>query len=84
MDRVGTGLRRHFEDLRDVEVRIGRGPPAEGVRFVGHRHMQPIQVRLGVDGDAGQIRIATGTGDADRDLAAVSDEDFAHGTPPLG
>ena len=84
VDRVGPGLRRHLEDLRDVQIRIGGGLPTEGVRLVRHRHMQPVHVRLGVDGDAGQIRIAAGTGDADRDLAAVGDEDFAHGTPPLG
>jgi hypothetical protein len=83
VDRVGPGLRRRLEELRDVQIGVGGGPPAEPVCLVRHHDVQPIDVGFRVDGNTGQIRIATGAGDSDRDLAAVSDEDFAHGTPPL-
>ncbi len=84
VDRVGSGLRRHLEDFFDAQIGVRRGLPAESVGLVRHRDVQPIDVGLRVDGNADQIRIAAGTDDANRDLTAVSDEDLAHGTPPLG
>jgi hypothetical protein len=41
--------------------------------------VQPVDVLFGVDGNAGQTGITAGPDDADRDLAAIRDEDLPHG-----
>jgi hypothetical protein len=57
MHRVGPGLRRRFEDLADVQVGFRRALAAQRVPFIRHRRVQGVQVRVGMDGRAGQARV---------------------------
>jgi hypothetical protein len=77
---VGAALGGDLDDLFDVEVRLGRGGPVQRIRLVGEPGVQPVDVLLGVDGDAGQPGIPASPDDADRDFAAIRDEDLPHGT----
>jgi hypothetical protein len=77
--RIRAGGQPDLDELVDVQVRFRPGHPGQRVRLVGHRDVQRVQVRFGVYGHAGQAGVAAGPHDTDRDLAAVRDEDLAHG-----
>ena len=62
----------------------GPGPMQE--RLVGIRDEARVAVGLAVDGDRGDAELPQRAHDADRDLAAVGDQDLVehrHGVPPL-
>src|SRR5439155_1722209 len=70
---------RDLDELVDREIALGgRGWP-DGVRLVGETYVERIAVRIAVHRHGGHPEIAAGTDDADRDLAAVRDEDLAEG-----
>ena len=77
--RVRAGVGRRLEDLADVQVAVRGALAAQRVGLVGHRGVQRVQVRLAVDGDAGQPGVPAGPDDPDGDLAAVGDQYLAHG-----
>jgi hypothetical protein len=54
VDGVDAGLRRHLEDLVDVEVALGGGGRAEQVGLVGEADVRRVAVDLAVDRDAGR------------------------------
>ena len=56
------------------ESRAGGGPDADVV--VGEAHVQRLAVGLGVHGDRLDAELAAGADDAQRDLAAIGDQDF--------
>ena len=74
MNRIRPRLARGVDDGRDLQVafaRLGR-PDAHGpVR--GH-DVRRVGVGVGIDGDGLDTQLAAGADDADRDLAAVGDE----------
>ena len=74
---VGARAPRDVDQLVDGEVGLGRGRPAQRERLVGEPHERGVAVGVGVRGDAGQPRVATGADDADGDLTTVRDEDLA-------
>ena len=78
MHRVRAGLGRHLDDLPDVQVGLLAGHTAQRIGFVGHPHMQRVQVGLGVDGHAGQPGVTARPDDPHGDLAAVGDQYLAH------
>ena len=55
-------------------MRGGGGADAHGL--VGEAHVERARVGLGVDGDGLDAELAAGAQDAQRDLAAVGDEDL--------
>ena len=73
---VGAGRLDRVEDRLGVEVALGRGLAAERVRLVGVAHVRGVAVELGVHGDGRDAELATRAHDADRDLAAVRDQDL--------
>ena len=79
VDCVRTGLRGGCQDLAYIQVASGRGIAAERERLVGGPDIRRVPVRVGVDRDAADSGVAAGPGDADRDLAAVGDEDLGQG-----
>ena len=82
---VGAALADRVEDRLGVEVALGRGLAAERVRLVGVAHVRGVAVELGVDGDGRDAELATRSHDADRDLAAVGDQDLReHGCVSYG
>ena len=74
---VRAGHGRDVDDLADVQVRLRRRAAVERVRLVGDLDVQGVEVLVGVDGHAGQACVPAGASHADRDLAAVRDQDFA-------
>ena len=78
MHGVRAGIRRHLEDLADVQVTVGGGQTAQCIGLIGDGDVQGIQIWLGIHGDAGQPGITAGARDPDGDLATVGDEDLAH------
>ncbi len=78
MDRVAAGCLSERDDARAVE--IGRDPcPAERMGFVRLAQMERGGVVLGIDRDAGDLKIGRGASDAHGDLAAIGDQQFAEG-----
>ena len=76
MDRLGPGLLGGLDDLLDVEVALGRDRGADQESLVGLAHVRRVAVDLRVDGDRADAHLLQRAGDADRDLAAVGDQDL--------
>ena len=76
VDRLGAGLLRRLDDLLDVEVALGRDRRADQEGLVGLAHVRGVAVDLRVDGDRADPHLLQRAGDADRDLAAVCDQDL--------
>ena len=89
--RVGTGLQRRLDDVRNVEITLSRGGGADVHRRVSHPHDVGVPVGRAVHGDDGDAELSAGPRDADRDLAPVGDQQLLdHGSflimavPPRG
>ena len=83
VDRIRAGPPRRADHLVDRQVRPHRVPAlADQVRLVGLRAVQGVAVLVREHRDRRQIELVGGAEGADRDLAAVGDEQLAeHGTP---
>jgi hypothetical protein len=76
VDGLRARLAGHVEDPLDVQVALRGGRPAEQVGLAGARDVRRVAVQLGVDGDRGDAELVERADDADRDLAAVGDQDL--------
>ena len=85
MDRLGVGDLGGRDDRRHVEVALRRRRRADADRLVGQLHVLGVAVGLGVDDDRLDAHLAAGALDAQRDLAAIGDQDLLeHGSDALG
>src|SRR5689334_20668177 len=77
MNGVGAAGSCGGQDLLDVEVALagGRGADVDGA--IGGARVHRAAIRIGEDGDGVDAELAAGAHHADRDLAAVRDEDAA-------
>src|SRR4029077_6335407 len=73
---VGARLADRVDDRVGVEVTLGRGLAAEGVRLVGVARVRGVAIEVGVDRDGGDAKLAARAHHADRDLAAVRYQDL--------
>jgi len=70
-------VRRRDDRFR---VQIGGGTPTrQRLHFVGEADVQALRVVHRVDGDGRQTHVGSRPGDADRDLAAIGDQQFSNG-----
>jgi hypothetical protein len=76
VNRLGAGLLADGKDFLNVEIALGGQGRAEQERLVGGLDVQRLAVRLRIDGDRSDAHFAQGPYDANRYLAAISDEDF--------
>jgi hypothetical protein len=76
MDRVRTGDLGGGDDPRNLEVRVACGRWSDADIVVREADVQRLTVRFGVDRDRLDTELATRTDDAQRDLAAVRDQDL--------
>ncbi len=76
VDRLGAGLLRRLDDLGDVEVALRGHRGADQERLVGLADVRGVAVDLRVDGDRADPHLLQRAGDADRDLAAVCDQNL--------
>ena len=83
MDGVGAGDRRGRQDRDLVEVALARRRRADADALVGQAHMHGVGVGGGMHRDGADAHLAAGAMDAQRDLAAVGDQDLVeHGACP--
>jgi hypothetical protein len=80
MDGVGAGTHGRVDDRVDAQVALARRAWSDGVRLVGIPDVHRQAVALGEDGNRLDIHFTARADDTHRDLAAIGDEDFLHGT----
>ena len=71
VDRVRSAAGGDAEDLGDVEVGVGRGEPVQREGLIGEFHEERIRVRVCIDSNALQSRVAGGPDDPNGDLSPV-------------
>ena len=76
MDRVGAGDLGGADDRRHVQVAVEAPRRADADVLVGEAHVQRVLVGLRVDRDRLDAELAARADDAQRDLAAVRDQDL--------
>ena len=76
MDRVGAGDFGGAEDGRHAQIAVGAPGRADADVFVGEAHVQRVLVRLRVDRDGLDAELAARANDAQRDFAAIGDQDL--------
>jgi hypothetical protein len=76
VDRVGLRDLRRADQRGHVEVALlGRRRP-DADRLVGEEHVLEVAVGLRIDGHGLDAHLAARAQDAQRDLAAIGDQDF--------
>jgi hypothetical protein len=76
VDRVGVRDLGGRDDVGDVEVAVRRGRRADADRLVGQADVHGIGIGGGMDRHRLDAHFVAGAVDAQRDLAAIGDEDF--------
>ena len=76
MDGLGAGLQGHGEDGVLVEVAVRRARAADAVGLVGEGDVQRLGIGRGVHGNGLDAHLLAGANHADRDLAAVRNENL--------
>ena len=76
MHGVGAGDLAGGEDIGDVEIAVLGGGRADAHALVGKAHMHGVGVGGGMHRHRRDAELLAGAQDAQRDLAAVGDEDF--------
>ena len=76
MHGVGAGDLAGGENVGDVEIAVFRRRRADADALVGKTHMHGVGVGGGMHGDGRNAELLAGAQDAQRDLAAIGDQDF--------
>ena len=76
MDRVGMADLGRRDDRRDVEIGFGGRRRADADRLVGEADVHRLGVGGRMDRDRLDPHFVAGAVDAERDLAAIGDEDL--------
>jgi hypothetical protein len=76
VDRLGPGDQRGGDDGGHVEIGIARGRRADAHALIGETDMHGVGIGGGMHRDRGDSQFAAGAQHAQRDLAAIGDEDF--------
>jgi hypothetical protein len=79
VDRVGASRLRRGDDQVRAQVGLRRGGAGKQHRLVGGVDEQGVGIRVGMDGDGGDVQCAGGADDPLGDLPAVGDEQFVDG-----
>lgn len=82
VDRLRASTRRRFQQTVDGEVALGGGRGADTDRRVRLPYMPGVRVRVAEHGHRAHAQRPQRTDDADRDLAAVGDQDSAEHLGP--
>jgi len=76
MDGIGAGDCRGRQDRGNVEITVARRRRSDADRFVGQPYMHRVAVGGRMDRDRLDAHLAAGAMDAERDLAAIGDQDL--------
>jgi hypothetical protein len=77
VDGLGPGAAGGVDDALAHEVALRRRARADVHRLVGLAHVRGAGVGVAVHGDRAHAELLAGADDAERDLAAIGDEDLA-------
>src|SRR5271168_559270 len=77
MERIAAGAARHVHQLVDAEVALARGRGTDGIGLVRQAHVERRAVGLAENGHRAHAHLAACAEDADGDLAAIGNENFA-------
>src|ERR1700694_4000383 len=83
MDRIASRAFGDFDDPRAGEVALASRRRADRVGGVGSADVQRVAVDLAVDSGRADAEVVAGANDAERDLAAIGDEDGGERRSPL-
>src|SRR5439155_11136958 len=79
MDRIRRRRACGFEELRDRQVAVDRRRWSEPHRTIGGDDMRQAGIRIGIDRDGFDSKLAAGARDPNGNFAAISDEEpFDH------
>ncbi len=79
MDCVGTGDLGGRNETWDAQIGVAAGRRADAHVVVGKAYVQRLAIRLGIHGDRLDIELTARTNDAQRDFAAIGNQDlFEH------
>ena len=76
-DRLGAGVPGGGKNLGLVEVGFAGPVAGQGHGFIGQGHVQAMAILVGIDSHAANAHGLEGANGADRNFAAVGDQDFA-------
>ena len=76
VDRLRPRLLRDLDDPLDIQVALGRRRRPQQVRLIGEANGRSLAVGLRVDADGPDAHLAQRAHDANRDLAAIRDQDL--------
>ena len=82
MNRVGAGDLGGADDRRHAQVAVEAARRTDADVLVGKPHVQRVLVGLRIDGDGLDAELAAGADDAQRDLAAVGDQNLVEHQRP--
>ncbi len=83
MDRVASRPLGNLDDPRRIEIALARRRRADRIRRIGGADVQRVTVDIAVDRDRADAQVVAGADDAERDLAAIGDEDGGERRSPL-
>ena len=70
--------RADVEEEIAAEIGFGGGRGADAIRLVGVEDVQCGTIRIGVDGNGADAKLAACTQNAKRDLSSIGDQNFAN------
>ncbi len=76
MDRVYGVAAGGVQNAVDIEIAFRGGRCADVGGFVGFADVQRGTIRVGINGDGADIHLTQGADDAERDLAAIRDQNL--------
>ena len=76
MNRIDVADFGRADDAVDLQIAVGARRRADADRFVGELHVERIHVRLGINRQRLDAEFLAGADDAERDFAAIGDQDF--------
>jgi hypothetical protein len=83
MDRIASRSFGDLDDPRGVEVALAGRRGADRIGRVGGADVQRVAVDIAVDRGRADAEVVAGANDAERDLAAIGDEDGGERRSPL-
>ena len=76
MDRLRAGFQRGVDDRLAAQVALGRWRRSDVKRLIRCPHVRRSRVCIAIHSDGGDAELVTGANHAERDLAAIGDENF--------
>ena len=80
MNRICPAGKRDLKNEITAQIRLYRRRRTQAIRLVCMEHVQTTAVRIGVDGHWRYTKLAAAAKNAQRDLAAIGNQNLAKGS----